>query len=102
MKCAAAVIRRLRGKNVFRSRRTVNHTGPVDLKNETTYVFGVASSRYAFVDWPAQIGSGCGVTSWGEGTHFPPGERSQRRGPMMIPSAPPRMRYSSRLGRSSV
>src|SRR6266480_955232 len=102
MKCAAAVMRRLRGSNVLRSRRSVNHTGPIGLKNETTYVVGVDSSRYAFVEWPAQIGSGCGVTSWGDGTHLPPRWRSQRRGPMMIPSAPPRIRYSSRFGRSSV
>jgi len=49
MKCAAAVMRRLRGRNVRRSRRSVNHTGPVGLRNDTTYVVGVVSRRYAFV-----------------------------------------------------
>src|SRR2546425_2848354 len=102
MKCAAAVMLRLRGRNVRRSRRSVNHTGPAGLKNETTYVVGVAFNRYAFVECPDQIGPGCGVTSCGDATHLPPRDRSHRRGPMMIPSAPPRIRYSSRFGRSSV
>jgi hypothetical protein len=63
MKCAGAVMRRLRGSNVRRSRRSVNHTGPIGLRNDTTYVVGVVSSRYAFWKWPAQIGSGCAVGS---------------------------------------
>jgi hypothetical protein len=63
MKCAAAVMRRLRGRNVRRSKRTVSQTGPAGLRNETTYVVGVVSSRYAFVKCPDQIGSGCDVGS---------------------------------------
>jgi len=46
MKCAAAVMRRLRGSNVRRSSRSVNQTGPVGLKNETTYVVGVVSKEH--------------------------------------------------------
>jgi len=44
MKCAAAVIWRLRGSNVLRSKRTVNHAGLTGFKNDTTYVDGVVSS----------------------------------------------------------
>src|SRR5262245_29175098 len=102
MKCAAVVMRRPRGLAVRRSRVTVNHVGPSGFINDTTYVDGVVFSRNAFVKWPAQIGSGWGSDVCPDSTHGRPRARSQRREPMMIPDAPPRMRYSSLFGRSSL
>src|SRR5438093_6910053 len=102
MKCAAAVMRSRLGRSVRRLSQTVNHTGPSGLKNEITYVDEFFCSRYTFVECPAQIGSGWGVGCCAEGYHLPPRTRSQRREPMMIPEAPPLIRYSSRFGHSSV
>ena len=102
MKCAAVVMRSARGRSVRRSKVTVNHVGPRGFMNATTSVVGVRSSKNAFVKCPAQIGSGCGSGVCCDSTHGVFDVRSQRRAPMMIPDAPPRMRYSSLSGRSSV
>src|SRR5205814_10232125 len=88
--------------NVLRSRRTVNHVGPSGFMNATTYAAGVVSRRNAFVKWPAQIGSGCGVGVCADWNHLPFAARYQRRAPMTIPEAPPRIWYSSLSGRSRV
>src|SRR5436309_662917 len=101
MKCAVAVMSRSRGRRLVRSRRTVNHAGTLGFRNETTTELAVRDRRCAFLIGVPQIGAGCGRRVLEDRVHEPL-TRSQRLVPMTIPVEPPRIRYSTRSGASSM
>src|SRR5437870_4181464 len=102
MKCAVAVIVRMRGRSVRGSKRTTNHAGILGLRNDTVTAVLDRARTCAFVIGVPQIADGCGRRVLGEGTQCPPEEVSHLRVPMTIPDAPPWIRYSTRSGASSV